>query len=69
MAKTGKIELYRGGGGWRYRVKAGNGRIVEATEEGLKQFTYALRRVVKKWPDLPVYKETAAGVFELYEAA
>lgn len=38
-------------GRWRYRVKAGNNRIVDAPEQSFRRRATALRRVQTRWPD------------------
>ncbi len=56
-----RVELYKAGDGWRYRVKAGNSKIVGATEQGLKQYMYALRRAHKQFPDYPIFRVEEDG--------
>lgn len=49
-----KALIYRAPDGWRYRVKAGNGRIVEASEEAFYRKVYARKRVESRWPGVEV---------------
>lgn len=56
-----RVELYKAADGWRYRVKAGNNQIVSASEQGMKQYKYALRRAQKQFPEYPVYKDVDGG--------
>lgn len=63
-----RIELYKHPkGGWRYRVKAKNNKIVAAPEASLKQFTYALRRARKEHPGLPAFTVTDEGLVPIPE--
>lgn len=71
MAKLTKprvrLEIYRAKDGWRFRAIAGNGRNVGASEEGVKQRAYAIRRAVRQFPNRPVIIVYPDGTWE-YEA-
>lgn len=41
-------------GKWRYHVRAGNGRIVDASEQGFARLPYALKRLKRDWPGVEV---------------
>lgn len=49
-----RLELYKAEDGWRFRAIAGNSKIIGASEEGVKQRAYAIRRAVRQFPDMPV---------------
>jgi hypothetical protein len=50
--KPHRIILFRDSTGkWRYRVKAGNNRIVDASEQGFRSRWYATRRARRAWPN------------------
>lgn len=57
MPRNHKAIVYRAGDGWRYRVKAGNGRTVDASEEAFSRKFTAVRRVKKRWPDAEITVE------------
>lgn len=46
-----RVTVFRdSAGGWRYRVQAGNWRVIEASEESFSQKRTVLNRVAKKYP-------------------
>lgn len=49
-----RLEVYKAKDGWRFRAIAGNGRTVGASEEGIKQRAYAIRRAERQFPELEV---------------
>lgn len=59
-----RTELYKAKDGWHFRAIAGNGRIVGASEEGIKQRAYQLRRAASQFPDRPVIIVDADGSWE-----
>jgi|JI9StandDraft_1071089.scaffolds.fasta_scaffold985601_2 uncharacterized protein YegP (UPF0339 family) len=48
-----KILVYRDASGkrWRYRVKAGNHKVVDDSEQGFRSKWYAIRKAKRAWPD------------------
>lgn len=55
MGRVRRARIYRDASGqWRYSVKAGNGRVVAASEEGFRNRSTAERRVEKIYPDATV---------------
>lgn len=60
-----RLELYRTHDGWRFRAIAGNGKIVGASEEGIKQRKYAINRAVRQFSDRPVIIVDSDGTWEL----
>lgn len=45
-----RATIYRAGDGWRYRIKAGNGRIVRASEQAFSRPTTCKRRIEAEFP-------------------
>ena len=39
------IEIYKSRGGWRWRIKARNGRILFASEESHRDLSYVKRKI------------------------
>lgn len=59
MANTRRIELYRDTAGkYRWRVRAANGRITDASEQGRRSKWYTRRKAAKLFPGLPILDQT-----------
>lgn len=62
MKRPKKATVYRDRGGrWRYRVKSGNGRIIDAPEQSFARPGYTIGRVLKRWPDATIRYERSDG--------
>lgn len=54
-----RVTVYRDAAGeWRYKVQAGNWRVIDASEEGFTHKRTALARVAKRWPDVELVVAT-----------
>lgn len=50
-----KIVVWKAPDGWRYVVKAGNNRIIGASEEGHKSKKYQAQKAKNAYPKLPIF--------------
>lgn len=56
-----RVVVYRDvKGEWRYRVQAGNWRVISASEEGFARKATVLKRVRQWWPGVEVVIEGEA---------
>jgi uncharacterized protein YegP (UPF0339 family) len=67
MRRRPRATVYRDRAGrWRYRVKAGNGRICDAPEQSFSRPGYTIERVRKLWPQAIVTYERSDGTTTTY---
>lgn len=45
-------------GDWRYRVQAGNWRVIDASEEGFSRRWDVIRRISARWPEAEIVEES-----------
>jgi uncharacterized protein YegP (UPF0339 family) len=50
-----RVEVYKAGDGWRWKAKAGNSRIIAASEEGVSKRAYAIAKAQKQFPDRQIF--------------
>lgn len=54
-----RVTIYRDSAGeWRYRVQAGNWRIIETAEQGFARRSTVEKRVAKRWPGVETFVAT-----------
>lgn len=55
MATARRATIYKDAAGeWRYKVQGSNWRTIDASEEGFKRKSTALRRVEKQYPGVEI---------------
>jgi hypothetical protein len=50
MIRIRNVQVYKTAGGWRYRARGGNWKIVGNSEESFKSKNYAIKRLLATYP-------------------